>query len=61
MIQEKENPITGEETPIAGVELVDGVKLFPEIESILVMDTTGVFNPNYDIEPLVVDKYKVAP
>lgn len=56
MIQENENV-----NPLAGLEVVDGIQLFPEIQSVLVLDTTGVFDPNYDMEPLVFDKFKVAP
>jgi len=54
MTQEKENPI-------AGMEVLDGIHLFPEMEAILAVDTAGLFNPDYDIEPLVVGPYKVAP
>ena len=46
----------------AGLEIVDGVQLFPEIRSVLVMDSGSDFRLDYDIDALTVGKnYKVAP
>lgn len=58
MIEKNENDAPA----LAGLEIVDGVSLFPEIRSVLVMDSGSDFRLDYDIEPVTVGKnYKVAP
>ena len=47
---------------LAGLEVVNGVTLFPEIRSVLVMDSGTDFRLDYDFDPITVGKnYKVAP
>ena len=47
---------------LAGMEVVEGVTLFPDIKSVLVMDSGSDFRLDYDFEPITVGKnYKVAP
>lgn len=54
MIQEKENPISGS-------EIIEGIRLFPEMQAILAVDTASLFNPDYDIEPVKIGNYDIAP
>ena len=48
-------------TPLAGVEVIDGVQLFPGIEAVLVMDSGTEFRQDYDIDAIKIGKYNVAP
>lgn len=50
-----------EEMPIAGVEVMDNIQLFPEIRSLLVMDSGVDFRQDYDIDPIQIGNYRVAP
>ena len=53
MIQDK--------APLGGIELIEDVHLFPELESVLVMDTGTDFRQDYEIDPIIIGPYKVAP
>lgn len=44
-----------------GIQIVDGVQLFPDLEAVLVMDSSVDFRADYDFEPLVYGPYRVAP
>ena len=44
-----------------GIQIVDGVQLFPDLEAVLVMDSSVDFRVDYDFEPLVYGPYRVAP
>lgn len=58
MTEQNENPAPA----LAGLEIVEGVSLFPEIRSVLVMDSGSDFRLDYDIDPVTVgENYKVAP
>ena len=53
--------MTQNESPLAGIELIEGIKLFPEIQTVLMIDSSGEFRQDYDLQPIVKDKYKIAP
>ncbi|MBR3653251.1 MAG: hypothetical protein IKN60_04785 [Bacteroidales bacterium] len=55
MMEEKTIPA------FAGTEIIEGVHLFPEIESVLVMDSAEDFREDYDLTPISAGKYKVIP
>lgn len=44
-----------------GIQIADGVQLFPDLEAVLVMDSSVDFRVDYDFEPLVYGPYRVAP
>jgi len=53
--------MTQKESPLAGIELIEGINLFPEIQTVLMIDSSGEFRQDYDLQPIVKDKYKIAP
>jgi len=44
-----------------GVEIVEGVSLYPDIQTILVMDSAQDFREDYDLRALHFGEYKVMP
>ena len=46
---------------VPGLELIDGITYLPGIESVLVMDSGTDFRLDYDLDPVTIDTYKVAP
>lgn len=44
----------------AGLQIIDGIQLFPELQSILVTDSSTDFRLDHDIEPAVIGNYKIA-
>lgn len=49
------------EPAVSGIEFIEGIKLFPQIEAVLMLDSSDVFRQDYDIDPLVIGPYKIAP
>lgn len=47
--------------PVAGLEVIEGVHFYPEISSVLVLDSGNDFRLDYDLNPLAIGPYKVAP
>ena len=43
------------------MEVIEGIQFFPEIESILMMDSSSDFRLDYDMDPITVGSYKIAP
>jgi len=54
---EKESPIDRME----GIEVLEGVQLFPDIQTILVMDSAADFREDYDLKAIDCGGYKVMP
>lgn len=46
---------------LAGISIIDGIQLYPEIEAILVTDSSDVFKMEKDLEAETFGNYKVAP
>lgn len=44
----------------AGLPIIDGIQLFPEIQSILITDSSSEFRLDKDLEPEIVGNYKIA-
>lgn len=54
--------MTESTTPaFGGVELIDGVSLIPEANAILMMDSGSDFRLDYDLDPVRIGPYRVAP
>ena len=53
------NPLT--ETPITGLQVLENIQLFPELQAILVMDSGTAFRQDYDIDPINIGNYHIAP
>ena len=51
-----------ENTPaIAGLEVIEGVRYYPDIEAVLVMDSADDFREDYDLTPISAGRFKVIP
>lgn len=44
-----------------GIEIVEDVNLFPEIKAVLAIDSRSDFKLDYDINPIKIGTYKIAP
>lgn len=44
-----------------GIKIIDGVQLYPEIQSILVTDTGTMLREDYDFQAIKINKYQIAP
>ena len=54
--------MTENATPaFGGVEVIDGVSIFPEASAILMMDSGTDFRLDYDMHPVRIGPYRVAP
>lgn len=49
------------EARFSGIEIIEGITYLPGAESVLVMDSGTDFRLDYDIDPVTVGSYKVAP
>ena len=49
------------EGALGGVQLVEGVTLIPEAQTILMMDSGSDFRLDYDINPIKIGNYQIAP
>lgn len=45
----------------AGLPVIDGIQLFPEIQSVLITDSSSEFRLDYDNDYMLYGDYKVAP
>lgn len=49
------------EGALGGVQIVEGVTLIPEAQTILMMDSGADFRLDYDINPIRIGSYQIAP
>lgn len=45
----------------AGLQVIEGINLFPELQAILVTDSSAEFHLDHDLQPEVIGNYKIAP
>lgn len=50
-----------EEKIYSGLRIIDGINLFPEIQAVLITDSSSEFKRDKDIDPIKIGSYKVAP
>ena len=46
---------------LGGAQLLEGVSVFPEINTVLLMDSGVDFRLDYDFDPVKIGKYRIAP
>lgn len=50
-----------ENNSFAGIEVIDGVTLFPGLEAVLVMNSGSDLRADYELDPINIKNYKIAP
>lgn len=45
----------------AGLQIIDGIQLFPDIQAVLITDSSNEFHMDHDLDPEVFGDYKIAP